>query len=116
MRRLFLAGIVFVFLAGGPAMAAGEDCKKQIDDLNRDWAATGLPAPDKPGQTRVAGKKGHEHTGAEVTYMRNQRMKAAHLCQEGNEHEAMLRMDVIRAWLKLPEVQHPAEHKSSGKN
>jgi hypothetical protein len=35
---------------------------------------------------------------------------AAHLCKDGNEHEAMLRMDVVRAWLKLPEVEHPAAH------
>ena len=115
MRGLFLTGLLVGAVVCGAAYAAGEDCKKQVDDLGREWAATGLPAPDKPAQARVAGKKGHEHTGAEVNYMRNQTMRASHLCQEGKEHEAMLRMDVVRAWLKLPEVQHPAEHKYSGK-
>jgi hypothetical protein len=35
---------------------------------------------------------------------------ASHLCAHGKDHEAMLRMDVVRAMLKLPEIRHPAEH------
>jgi len=39
--------------------------------------------------------------------MRSQIRLALRLCNENKSHEAILRMDVVRAWLKLPEVQHP---------
>ncbi len=43
--------------------------------------------------------------------MRSQIRLAFRLCNENESHEAMLRMDVVRAWLKLPEVQHPLGHR-----
>lgn len=45
--------------------------------------------------------------------MRSQIRLALRLCNEGKTHEATLRMDVVRAWLKLPEVEHPVDHRRS---
>ena len=103
-------------LAGlGPARAAtpvqgSQTCSQELTTLSGQWNDIGLPSPTKPAQARVAGRGGHVHSGGEVTFMRGQFNRAARLCKDGNEHEAMLRMDVVRAILKLSEVQHPAGH------
>ncbi len=43
----------------------------------------------------------------------NQLRLALRLCNENKSHQASLRMDVVRAWLELPELQHPADHRCS---
>jgi hypothetical protein len=108
MRVLATATLVSM-LIGGPALAAN-DCAGQLDTLGKEWGAIAFPTPAKPNAAIAYGNGGHVHTGGQVTYMTNQIRLAAHLCKDGNEHEAMLRMDVVRAWLKLPEVEHPAAH------
>lgn len=99
----------------GPARAVdplpGEQtCSQELDTLSGQWNAIGLAPAEKPGQSRVTGRGGHFHTGGEVSFMRQQMSKAANLCKHGQEHESMLRMDIVRAILKLAEVQHPASH------
>lgn len=99
----------------GPVRAANpvpgsQTCAQELTVLSGQWNDIGLPSPTKPAQARVAGTGGHVHTGGEVTFMREQFNRAAHLCKDGNEHEAMLRMDIVRAILNLSEVQHPAAH------
>ena len=108
-----LAAVILVGI--GPVRAAeppagSQACSQELDALSGQWNAIGLPPPEKPGQPRVNGRGGHSHTAGEVNFMRNQIGRAARLCKDGNEHEAMLRMDVVRAILKLAEVQHPAAH------
>ncbi len=108
-----LAAIVIIGI--GPAKAAdsppGEQtCSQKLSVVSGHWTAIGLASPEKPGQARVSGTGGHFHAGGEVNFMREQMSKAARLCMDGKEHEAMLRMDVVRALLKLAEVQHPASH------
>ena len=99
----------FLLLATGGTAFAQQNCMQQLDDLTNDWNAIGFVNPKQNAQI-VEGQGGHVHTGAQVQYMKTQMTMASHLCKKGEEHEAMLRMDVVRAWLKLPEVQHPAEH------
>lgn len=107
--RSFVALILALF-AATPAIAQGT-CQQQLARLSQQWNAIGLPPPSKSGQAMVTGKYGHQHTGGEVTFMRNQLRSAGHLCKAGHEHEAMLRMDIVRAYLKLPEVAHPPSHR-----
>jgi len=78
--------------------------------LGGQWDAIGLPPPTKPGQSRVEGRGGHNHTGGEVDFMEQQLGKAAKSCKAGQEHEAMLRMDAVRAIMKFAEIPHPASH------
>lgn len=104
--------LVLIVFASAPALAQGT-CQQQLDQLSQQWNAIGLPPPSKPGQALVTGKYGHQHTGGEVTFMRNQLQSAGHLCSSGQEHEAMLRMDLVRAYLNLPEVAHPPSHRYS---
>ena len=108
-----LAALTLVAI--GPVRAAeppagSQTCSQELTVLSGQWNAIGLPPPEKPGQARVDGRGGHAHTAGEVSFMRNQIGRAARLCKDGNEHEAMLRMDVVRAILKLAEVQHPTAH------
>lgn len=108
-----LAAMVVIGI--GPARATdplpgGQTCSQELSVVSGQWTAIGLASPEKPGQARVSGTGGHFHTGGEVNFMREQMSKAARLCKNGKEHEAMLRLDVVRSLLKLAEVQHPASH------
>jgi hypothetical protein len=104
MRIPLVAAVIL--LTGGAAFAA-QNCDEQLSDVSK--AFRGVLS--SPSDQRIEGKgNGHRHVSAEVRYMRKQIGLAAQLCKEGNEHEAMLRMDVVRAWLRLPEVEHPPEH------
>lgn len=87
-----------------------QTCSQELTVLSGQWDAIGLPAPGKPGQGRVYGGAGHVHTGGEVNFMRQQLGKAARACKAGQEHEAMLRMDAVRAIMKFSEIPHPASH------
>lgn len=87
-----IASLLIVFLAF-PAFAEGT-CQQQLDVLSQQFDA----------------RHGHQHMGSVVTFMRDQLRSATQLCDAGQEHEAMLRMDVVRAYLSLPEVAHPASH------
>ena len=107
--RLAATAALATLLMGGAALAAN-DCAGQLDDLGKQWGAIAFPTPSKPNAPITYGNRGHVHTGSQVTFMTDQIRLAAHLCKDGNEHEAMLRMDVVRAWLNLPEVQHPSDH------
>jgi hypothetical protein len=109
-----LALVIGLAVVSGPAMAT-HMCQTQLDALTRQWDETGLLPPSKPGQAVVTGRQGHQHTGPEVEYMRQQINRAAHLCSEGKEHEAMLHMDVVRAFLKLPEIAHPPGHRPASR-
>ena len=107
MLRLSIATIMLLAGFVHPARS-DERCASQLGRLVDEWksiAVPGAPSSGKPGQ------QAHEHTELEVEYMRRQIRLALQLCNEGKEHEAMLRMDVVRAWLKLPELQHPADHR-----
>jgi hypothetical protein len=55
-------------------------------------------------------KRDHDHPAMVTNYMEGQLHRAETLCKEGKEHEALLRIDVVRSWLKLPFEQHPASH------
>ena len=108
-----LAALIVVGI--GPVRAAepaagSQTCSQELTVLTGQWNAVGMPPNEKPGQSRSDGRFGHTHTGGEVTFMRNQLSRAANLCKQGQEHEAMLRMDVVRSILKLAEVQHPTAH------
>ena len=107
IRTVF--GIAILLATSTTAMAA-HTCATQLEALSKQWDDTGLLPPGKPGQGVVSGRQGHQHTGPEVEYMRQQINRAAHLCSEGKEHEAVLHMDVVRSFLKLPEIAHPPEH------
>lgn len=87
-----------------------QNCSQELVVLSNQWDAAGLPSPAKPGQSRVNGRSGHTHTSGEISFMREQLGKAARACEGGNEHEAMLRMDAVRAIMKFAEVAHPASH------
>jgi hypothetical protein len=110
MLRASIAIVVLAVLRG-QAMA-DDACVADLNKLVRDWTSIAVPgaATTDPDQSSTIE---HEHDVREVWYMRSQIRLALRLCNEGKMHEAMLRMDVVRAWLKLPEVQHPADHRRS---
>lgn len=95
--------------AGAPA-AAPAACQQQLGDLSKELNTLMPYGLEKPAQGQVIGHNGHTHTGIDYTYMNTQMRRAHQDCKAGKEHEAMLRMDVVRAVMKLPEVEHPASH------
>jgi hypothetical protein len=95
--------------ANAPA-APPATCQQQLDELSKTLSALMPFGLEKPGQGKVTGHKGHTHTGIDYNYMNTQMRRAQQDCKAGKEHEATLRMDVVRAVMKLPEVEHPASH------
>jgi hypothetical protein len=110
-REMFPLSImvtVLVLAFAAPA-SAGDTCAHRIDYVVNEWNAIMAPTAEMDSNPDV--KRAHEHTAGEDSYMRWQMRMALRLCNEGQEHESMLRLDVVRAWLKLPEVQHPHNHR-----
>lgn len=110
--------------------APRKDCAVRFDTLRQELAATGLDPmasrekfppsrfirtfPNREDPNKVlAGKDGHAHTIADLDSMRRHMIAAKETCASGNEHAAMLHMDVVRALHKLPAIQHPDEHFST---
>jgi len=93
-----------------PSAAPPATCQQQLDELSKTLSPLMPFGLEKPAQGKVMGHKGHTHTGIDYNYMNTQMRRAQQDCKAGKEHEAMLRMDVVRAVMKLPEVEHPASH------
>jgi hypothetical protein len=84
-------------------------CTSEIDKTKADWQALALQPASKPG-AMSKGINGHEHIQAAVDSMRFHLSEASTLCKQGSDHEALLHLDVVRAFLKLPDIQHPTDH------
>jgi hypothetical protein len=95
---------LMVLAALGGRAEADEACIAELNKLVADWRSIAVPGG-------VSAAPEHDHDAREVWYMRSQIRLAQRLCGESKVHEAMLRMDVVRAWLKLPEVRHPTDHR-----
>lgn len=97
-------GALVIATIGLPGIARATDtCRSALEDLVTEWRSIAVPGKPEPPD--------HAHTALEVWYMRGQLRLALRSCEEGKDHEAMLRMDFVRAWLRLPEVRHPADHR-----
>lgn len=105
MNRSFVTAVVLA-ASVGVAQAA---CQSEIEKTKNDWRALKLEPGSKP-TSLSKGVRGHEHVQAAVTSMRYHLHEAEVLCDEGRDHEALLHVNVIRAFLDLPEFQHPASH------
>lgn len=106
----FCALVVLAFASISGHAHASNACVLQLNKLVDDWNAIAVPGGSAAGQARPQSPD-HEHSASEVWYMRSQLRLALRLCNEDKDHEAYLRMDVVRAWLKLPEVRHPVDHR-----
>jgi hypothetical protein len=108
MKLQVLATVV---LAGTLGVAHADNvCNAEIEKTKADWQALQLQPASKPSGISH-GIKGHEHIQSAVDSMRFHMAEATKLCREGNDHEALLHLDVVRAFLKLPEIQHPTDHR-----
>lgn len=96
--------------AGIGATHAESVCKSEIEKTVNDWRAIHLEPGSKPS-TISRGVYPHAHVQAAVDSMRIHLAMAKQLCDEGKDHESLLHVDVIRAFLNLPEIQHPADHR-----
>jgi hypothetical protein len=106
MKRSILAAAVLMASVGVAAAA----CQSEIERTKSDWRALKLEPGSKPSSPSK-GIGGHEHVQAAVTSMRYHLHEAQTLCDQGKDHEALLHVNVIRAFLDLPEFQHPASHR-----
>lgn len=105
MKSLIL---VTCMLAAGVASAHAA-CQTEIEKTKNDWRSLRLEPGSKPS-TISKGIPGHEHVQMAVNSMRFHLHEAEQLCKEGKDHESLLHVNVIRAFLDLPEFQHPASH------
>jgi hypothetical protein len=98
-----LAVLVIATIGLADTARATDTCRRALDVVVTEWRSIAVPGKPEPPD--------HVHTALEVWYMRGQLRLALRLCEEDKDHEAMLRMDLVRAWLRLPEVRHPADHR-----
>ena len=115
MRRSTLPLAVAITVALGFATGIGaahaqSACTSEIEKTRSDWQALKLVPASKPSSTSK-GVKGHEHIQSAVDSMRFHMAEATTLCKEGKDHEALLHLDIVRSFLNLPEIQHPADHR-----
>ncbi len=108
MKVQILAAMV---LASTLGVAQAENaCNSEIEKTKAQWQALALQPASKPGAISK-GVKGHEHIQSAVDSMRFHLAEAIRLCKQGQDHESLLHLDVVRAFLELPEIQHPADHR-----
>lgn len=108
MKRLILATCL-VAMTGTAALAAPA-CNDEIEKTKADWQALRLESGGKPS-SMAKGVEGHHHIQSAVDSMRIHLAAAQDLCKEGKDHESLLHLDVLRAFLQLPEIQHPTDHR-----
>lgn len=109
MNKWILAA--FMLAAGaGTAQAAGA-CNSEIEKTKDEWAAIRLEPGSKPSAMARGFPRHHEHIQSSVDSMRIHLKIAEQLCKQGNDHESLLHLDVVRAFLHLPEIQHPTWHR-----
>jgi len=105
--QIFAAG---AFIAALGMAHAENACNSEIDKTKAEWQALALQPAPKPG-TMSKGVNGHEHVQSAVDSMRFHLAEATTLCKQGEDHAALLHLDVVRSFLRLPEIQHPADHR-----
>ncbi len=110
MKTKFLLMVAVVLGAATGTAFAENACNGEIDKTVADWRALRLEPGSKPS-TISKGINGHEHVQSAVDSMRYHLNRAQELCKEGKDHESLLHLDVIRAFLRLPEIRHPADHR-----
>ena len=113
MKLAFLATAALIGLLS--AAYAENACNAEIQKTKSDWQAIALQPTSKPGQISQ-GVNGHAHIQSAVDSMRFHLAEAETLCKQGKDHEALLHLDVLRAFLNLPEIQHPTDHRYLFKN
>jgi len=101
-----LLGVGLAIIAPSPVLGAQdiERCTTDVEMVGRDWQHLEYGASKGGAAARSTHRIGPDHTGPHVEYMRNQLRLALRQCQDGKTGEARLRLDMIRSWLKLPEV------------
>lgn len=101
--RVLALGILGLGFLAQPSLAqtsvASLSCGAALAALSADWDAVGYPDPAKPFQAIVVGRNGHEASGAQVIFMRNQLRLAAQDCQSGSDASALQRISKVRALL-----------------
>jgi hypothetical protein len=111
MNRVMLAAAATIVTLVATGVARAENtCKGEIAQTKTEWQGLAMQPTPKPAQV-AKGVKGHEHIQSAVDSMRFHMAQATSLCSQGKDHEALLHLDVVRAFLHLPEVQHPADHR-----
>ena len=107
--RSFAPALGVLILATAGFAHAENACGPEVMKTKADWQALALKVPSKP--TGMAyGVNGHHHVMSEVYSMRFHLKMAEDLCAKGEDHHALLHLDVVRAYLELPEIAHPTDH------
>lgn len=112
MRKIIAtAAATFMLVAAGSAWAATatHNCRPDLDRLSADWQAISFPDLTKPAQAHTYGTGGHDHTGGQISYMKEQIRMAYIDCAAGREQAVRERIALVRATLRMP-----ASHTQSG--
>src|ERR1700730_16218535 len=109
MNKSMLAACVLTTSLG--TAHAASVCNSEIEKTKDEWQSIRLEPGSKPSSISKGVPSHHEHVQAAVDSMRIHLKFAEDLCKQGMDHESLLHLDVVRAFLHLPEIQHPASHR-----
>lgn len=86
-------------------------CQQRLSEVKAEWQASRIPtSAARAAGWGAGGAKNHDHPGMVTNYMQRQLNEAEQLCQKGDDHGSLLRIDEVRAWLNLPFEEHPVSH------
>ncbi|MDR3537504.1 MAG: hypothetical protein P4L71_13485 [Acetobacteraceae bacterium] len=105
MRKIIAtAAAAFIVVAAGSSWAATatHPCRADLDRLAADWQAISFPELTKPEQAHTYGAGGHDHTGGQISYMKQQIRLAYADCAAGREQAVRDRIAVVRSALRMP--------------
>jgi hypothetical protein len=130
MKQRLIGRMIFATALGASVALAtaafaeepvARDCKTQLGILHQDLTAENIPAHFKEewkpysfsahlgwgnpsGKQVVVGKGGHKHTMAELRVMNDHMKKAMRACEKGEEGDAALHINAVRAIFRLREL------------
>ncbi|HEY7991388.1 MAG TPA: hypothetical protein VID77_08355 [Stellaceae bacterium] len=109
--KTFALAAMFAVLAMSFARAENV-CNVEISKTKSDWQALHLQPVNTP-HTVLKGIPGHQHLESDISVAEYHLGRAEMSCNEGNDHLALVHLNVARAILNLPEIRQHAGRDSA---
>jgi hypothetical protein len=93
-----------VYAGSGYAAPPGSEpaCEAALGSVTQEWRAINFSTPSKPAQSVVAGRFGHETSGARLSGMQEALRRARDDCNAGRDEEALKNLVTLRTLLASP--------------
>ena len=94
-----LFGFGLIAVTSAQAAEKTPACQQVVQSLKNEWKAIDFPANSKQTNLHVSGKYGHEHTPAQIAYMKGEIKQADADCKAGYQQTSIQRANSVLALL-----------------